>query len=97
MLNTMRMIQHAAPMPAMNAGCFTTSEICCDRGFWGSDGDSVMRPEASGRGVGGRWRKRWGWRWRKEGGEEEEKKMEEEEVVEDRGRRVEEVEEEEEE
>ena len=28
MLKTMRMIQQAAPMPAMKAGCFTTSEIC---------------------------------------------------------------------
>lgn len=33
-------------MPAMKAGCLTTSEICCDRGFsWLMD--SVTRPEAS--------------------------------------------------
>lgn len=46
MLKTMRMIQQAAPMPAMKAGCLTTSEICCDSGFsWPTD--SVTRPEAS--------------------------------------------------
>lgn len=46
MLKTMRMIQQAAPMPAIKAGCLTTSEICCDSGFsWLTD--SVTRPEAS--------------------------------------------------
>lgn len=46
MLKTMRMIQQAAPMPAIKAGCLTTSEICCDKGFsWLMD--SVTRPEAS--------------------------------------------------
>lgn len=48
----MRMIQQAAPMPAMKAGCLTTSEICCDRGFsWLMD--SVTRPEASEDVIGG--------------------------------------------
>lgn len=33
-------------MPAIKAGCLTTSEICCDSGFsWLMD--SVTRPEAS--------------------------------------------------
>ena len=46
MLKTMRMIQQAAPMPAMKAGCLTTSEICWDRGFCEASG-SVIRPDAS--------------------------------------------------
>lgn len=42
----MRMIQQAAPMPAIKAGCLTTSEICWDRGFSGAS-VSVIRPDAS--------------------------------------------------
>lgn len=40
------MIQQAAPMPAMKAGCLTTSEICWERGF-SMLTDSVIRPAAS--------------------------------------------------
>ena len=47
MLKTMRMIQQAAPIPAMKAGCLTTSEICCDRGFCGLAMPSVILPDAS--------------------------------------------------
>lgn len=46
MLKTMRIIQQAAPMPAIKAGCLTTSEICWDR--WSSwITVSVIRPDAS--------------------------------------------------
>lgn len=39
MLKTIRIIQQAAPIPAMNAGCFTTSEICWAKLTW-SSGDT---------------------------------------------------------
>lgn len=40
------MIQQAAPIPAIKAGCFTTSEICWDRGFCEVSGPDI-RPDAS--------------------------------------------------
>lgn len=46
MLKTMRMIQQAAPIPAIKAGCLTTSEICWDSGFCEFSG-SVICPNGS--------------------------------------------------